>query len=158
MDRTMRAFLLALAFTLSPLVAVAQPAGWQRFAVPETGAGVDIPTAIFTKDAGKPETGYGHRFLTSDSRANLSVQSVANDAGDSPASFLAKKHPPADIVYQRMTRRFFVVSGFRDRMIWYDRCNVGRRFITCVLINYPANEKRQWDEVVTRISNTLVAD
>jgi hypothetical protein len=26
-----------------------------------------------------------------------------------------------------------------------------------VLINYPADEKRQWDSVVTRISNTLAS-
>ncbi len=30
-------------------------------------------------------------------------------------------------------------------------------FINCVLINYPAAEKRQWDGVVTRISNTLAS-
>jgi hypothetical protein len=29
------------------------------------------------------------------------------------------------------------------------------RFVHCLLINYPAAEKRQWDEIVTRISNTL---
>jgi hypothetical protein len=27
--------------------------------------------------------------------------------------------------------------------------------MNCVLINYPAAEKRQWDGVVTRISHTL---
>lgn len=27
--------------------------------------------------------------------------------------------------------------------------------INCVLINYPAAEKRDWDGIVTRISNTL---
>ncbi len=27
--------------------------------------------------------------------------------------------------------------------------------MNCVLLNYPAAEKRQWDDVVTRISHTL---
>jgi hypothetical protein len=40
-------------------------------------------------------------------------------------------------------------------MIWYDRCNFVRGNITCVLINYPAAEKRQWDAIVTRISYSL---
>ena len=31
----------------------------------------------------------------------------------------------------------------------------GRRYVDCVLINYPAAEKRQWDAVVTRVSHTL---
>jgi hypothetical protein len=147
----------ALCLALSPTLAAAEPISWNRYQVPETGAGVDFPTSIFTEPAGKPESGYGGRFLTSDRRADLTVQSVANDAGLSPAAFLARKNPPPDIVYKRVTPRFFVVSSFRKGKIWYDRCNFAGRFIHCVLINYPAAEKRQWDSVVTRISNTLAS-
>ncbi len=48
-----------------------------------------------------------------------------------------------------------MVSSFRNDMIWYNRCNFAGRIATCVLINYPASEKKQWDAVVTRISNSL---
>ena len=149
--------LIALALILSPVPATADPVMWQRFAIPETNAAVDIPTTVFTEDAGKPPTGYGRRFLTSDARADLTVQSVPNDAGDSPAAFLAKMNPPSNIVYKRVTSRFFVVSSFRNGKIWYNRCNFAQRFMNCVLINYPAAEKRQWDSVITRISNTLAS-
>ena len=71
--------------------------------------------------------------------------------------FLARKNPPPNIVYKRVSPRFFVVSSFRNGKIWYNRCNFAGRFINCVLINYPAAEKRQWDGVVTRISNTLAS-
>jgi hypothetical protein len=151
----MRAILLT-AFILSiPAGAAAQSTQWQSYAVPETGARVDLPTAIFSKDAGQSKSGQGRRFLTEDGRANLTVQSLPNDANDSPAAFLAKMDPPSDIVYRRITARFFVVSGFRGGNIWYDRCNASGRLMNCVLINYPAAEKRRWDPVVTRISNTL---
>lgn len=149
--------LIALALTLWPVVAATHPIGWQKYSVPETGAVVDVPATIFTEDAGKPEAGYGRRFLTADKRANLTVQSVPNEAGDSPAAFLAKQNPPSNIVYQRITSRFFVVSSFRKDKIWYNRCNFAGQFMNCVLINYPAAEKRQWDSVVTRISNTLAS-
>ena len=150
--------LFALAVALTPVVAaVAGPDGWHRYAIPETGAAVDIPNAIFTEDAGRPEKGYGRRFLTPDGRANLTVQSVPNDAGESPAAFLASKNLPSNILYRRITPRFFVVSGFRKENIWYNRCNFVGRYVSCVLINYPAAEKREWDSVVTRISNTLAA-
>ncbi|MEA2899359.1 MAG: hypothetical protein QOJ84_4974 [Bradyrhizobium sp.] len=139
------------------MAAAAQPVNWQRYVVPETGANADVPVSVFAEQAGKPETGYGRRFLTSDRRANLTIQSVPNDAGDSPASFLATKNPPSNIVYKRVTDRFFVVSSFRNNMIWYNRCNFAGRFANCVLINYPAAEKRQWDGIVTRISNTLAS-
>ena len=153
----LRRHFIAMSLALSPTRAAAQPIDWIRYDVPETGAAVDIPTSIFTEQAGKPETGYGARFLTSDRRADLTVQSVTNDAGFSPADFLARKNPPPNIVYKRVTPRFFVVSSFAKGKIWYDRCNFAGRFIHCVLINYPAAEKRQWDSVVTRISNPLAS-
>jgi hypothetical protein len=131
--------------------------GWQPYAIPETGAHVDVPSGIFSKDAGAADTGLGRRFLTSDGRAKLTVQSVPNEAGDSPAAFLARKNSPPGIVYKRVTANFFVVSSFRDRNIWYNRCNFSGRFAHCILINYPAAEKRQWDSIVTRISNTLAS-
>jgi hypothetical protein len=153
----MRKILIVTCLLAIPVVATAQSLGWQKYAVPETGANVDLPATIFSKDAGQPESGYGRRFLTADGRANLTVQSVPNYAGDSPAVFLAKMNPPSNIVYQRVTPRFFVVSSFREDKIWYNRCNFGGRFMHCVLINYPAAEKHQWDSIVTRISDTLAS-
>ena len=63
--------------------------------------------------------------------------------------------PPSNIVYKKLASNFFVVSSVRKDKIWYDRCNFTGRLINCVLINYPASEKRQWDDIVTRISQTL---
>jgi hypothetical protein len=158
----LRTVLIGLALTASPAMALDRPQGsqqdgWQRYAIGETGAHVDIPMAIFSKDAGPAEAGPGRRFLSSDGRANLTVQSVPNETNDSPASFLARIRPPPGIVYKRVTPSFFVVSSFRDRIIWYNRCNFFGRVADCVLINYPADEKRQWDGIVTRISNTLAS-
>jgi hypothetical protein len=148
---------LASVFVASaPVRAAPASIEWVRYRVPETGAAVDVPTSIFTEPAGKPEGGYGGRFLTSDGRADLTVQSV-DSVGLSPAGFLARKNPPAGIVYKRVTSRFFVVSSVRNDRIWYNRCNFAGRFAHCVLINYPVAEKRQWDGVVTRISNTLAS-
>jgi len=151
----MKASVFLLTLTLTPAAAIAQPINWKSYLVPESGAVAQIPTTVFSQDAGNPEEGYGRRFMRSDGRARLTVQSVPNDAGYSPAAFLAKKNPPPNIVYRKVTRRFFVVSSFRGDKIWYNRCNFAGRFVNCVLIDYPAAEKREWDGLVTRISNTL---
>jgi hypothetical protein len=153
----LRCYLIVLAAISLCGATRAEPVRWQRYAIPETGASVDIPTSVFTNDAGQTEIGYGRRFLSSDQRANLTVQSVPNNTGDTPAAFLAKKKPPSGVVYKRVTPRFFAVSSFRNDKIWYDRCNFSGHYINCVLLNYPAVEKRQWDDVVTRISNSLSA-
>ena len=138
-----------------PALASARDAEWRRYVIPSTGTSVDMPVSIFTSDAGAPEGGTGRRFFTEDRRADLTVQSVPNPENDSPATFLAKQRPPAGIIYKRITSDFFVVSSIRNDRIWYNRCNRGNGTLNCVLINYPAAEKRQWDSVVTRISNTL---
>src|SRR4051794_21634314 len=124
--------LIVLALACLPAAAGAQTVRWQRIAIPETGAGADIPVSIFSEQAGQPESGYGRRFLTSDRRANLTIQSVSNQ-GRSRARFRAEKNPPAGIVYKKVTGRFFVVSSFRNGMIWYNRCNFARAYANCIL-------------------------
>lgn len=138
-----------------PALAFAGDAEWRRYAILSTGTSVDMPVSIFTSDAGPPEGGTGRRFFTEDRRADLTVQSVANPGNDSPAAFLARMRPPAGIIYKRITSDFFVVSSIRNDRIWYNRCNRGNGTMNCVMINYPAAEKRRWDDVVTRISHTL---
>jgi hypothetical protein len=147
--------LAAIAFGLVPATVGAGSTEWRRYAIPSTGASVDIPVTIFSEDAGVPEDGVGRRFLTSDHRADLTVKSVLNSENDSPAAFLSKMRPPASIQYKRVTPRFFAVSSIRNGRTWYNRCNRSRGYMNCVLINYPAAEERQWDAVVTRISLSL---
>jgi hypothetical protein len=146
--------LVIFTVALSSSVTLAESVSWNRYGISETGTSVDIPSSIFTDPAGKPD-GYGQQFRTSDGRADLTIQATPNSAADSPAAFLVKKNPPSHILYKRITPNFLVVSSIRDDKIWYDRCNFSTRWIHCVLINYPANEKRQWDGIVTRVSRSL---
>jgi len=115
---------------------------------------VNIPTSIFSKEAAHPD-GYGERLKTSDGRAELTVLSVRNSRNDTPATFLAKLNPPTDIQYKRVTRRFVVVSGYKRDTVYYSRCNFSKGLVHCVMINYPASEERDWDQIVTRISLSL---
>lgn len=144
-----------IALLLFPATAVAGPAQWRRFTIPSTGASVDIPVNILSEDTVPLQGALGRRFVTKDGRSDLTVRSVPNPDNESPATFLAKKHPPHGIQYRRVTPRFFAVSSVRKGRIWYNRCNRGGRYMNCVLINYPAAEKRRWDPIVTRISLSL---
>ncbi|WP_249119759.1 MULTISPECIES: hypothetical protein [unclassified Bradyrhizobium] len=133
--------------TLLPAAVLADTTEWRKYIILETGAKVDIPVTIFTEDAGPPDGSTGRRFFTKDHRADLTVQSVPNPENDSPATFLAKRRPPAGIQYK--------VSSIRNGRTWYNRCNRANEYMNCVLINYPAAEDRQWDAVVTRSSLSL---
>jgi len=103
---------LALALAAATSTVSAQPARWTRYTIPQTGTSVDFPSSIFTEEAGRPD-GYGQRFRTADGRADLTIQAAPNLANDSPAGFLAKKHPPFRIQYKRVTPSFFAVSSYK---------------------------------------------
>lgn len=143
-----------LLFASATSIAAAQPVRWTTYSIPETGTSVDLPSSVFTEAAGQPD-GYGQRFKTADGRANMTIQAALNTDHDAPAVFLAKKNPPAHIQYKRVTSRFFAVSSIKGNDVWYNRCNFSRRHIHCVLINYPAAEEHDWDDIVTRISLSL---
>jgi hypothetical protein len=153
----MRIVLPALIVVLigSTQSASAEPVRWSTFTIPETGTSVEVPSSIFSEHAGQPPEGYGQRFQTADHRANLTIQAAPNRSNDSPASFLAGKHPPQRLQYKRVTPDFFVVSSYKGDTVFYDRCNFTGGIIHCVLINYPAREERAWDDVVTHISLSL---
>jgi hypothetical protein len=153
----MALILRALIFTLaaaSTSMVSADPVCWTTYTIPETGTSVDLPTSIFTERLGSPG-GYGQRFQTADGRASLTIQATANRSNYSPAAFLAKKHPPPRIQYKRVAPQFFAISSYKGDKVWYDRCNFSRGLVHCVLINYPAREERDWDDIVTRISLSL---
>jgi hypothetical protein len=156
-DHSMKTRILTvLVLSLIPVIAFADTTVWRKYAIPSTGANVDIPVSIFTEDAGPSEGGTGRRFFTKDHRADLTLQSIPNPENDSPSEFLQNRRPPADIQYKRVTPRFFAVSSVRNGRTWYNRCNRAEGYMNCVLINYPAAEERLWDAVVTRISLSLV--
>jgi hypothetical protein len=138
-----------------PMNALAAPLEWRRYSIPQSGLSVDVPVTIFEEDAGATEGMAGRQLRTKDHRADLTIKSVPNLGNDSPAAFLHKMRPPARMQYRRVTSSFFAVSSIRDGRTWYNRCNRSHGFMNCVLINYPASEERQWDDVVTRISLSL---
>jgi hypothetical protein len=151
--------LKALVFTLATSTSIvsAQPVRWTTYTIPETGTSVEFPSSIFTEQAGRTD-GYGQRFQSADGRASFTIQTAANILNDSPAAFLAKKHPPPSIQYRRVTPRFFAVSSYKGDKVWYNRCNFSHSLVHCVLINYPAAEERDWDDIITRISLSLRGD
>ena len=149
--------LLLVAALFDSVPASAQELAWSRYGDRDIGAAVDIPTSLFTVDRGPSEKLNGRTFATADGRADLSLYSSQTAAGETPRVFLERRFqlPASSLVYRRVTNRIVAVSGFRQDKIWYARCNFASRRVNCVALNYPAEEKRQWDAVVTRISRSL---
>jgi len=133
---------------------------WQTFTVVDFGTQVEYPAGIFAVSEGKAEKGVGERFSTEDGRALLTIYSRANEAADTPASYLKANLRLARSVldYERITPTFFAISSVRDGLVYYSRCNFSAgadAALHCVDLVYPQREQRAWDAIVTRISRSL---
>ena len=168
MPMQFRPMILALGFAVagSALFQAAaqpdvQPLAAPRWAVlAKAGTAVDYPANIFSVDAGPSTRGRGRRLRTADGRADLMLFVLPNRDRDSPRRFL-RQHlalPRAKVTYERITGRFFVVSGIESGRVFYSRCNYPRGSsgpMQCVYLLYPRAETRAWDGIVTRISRSL---
>src|SRR5947207_1800766 len=143
--------------------ALGGPEGWSNYVNPEMGITVEYPANIFSvKAEGAPRQGSGTTFGTPDDRGKLAVYVVANEQRENPQSYL-KNHlriDPSRLTYKRITDKFFAISGMRDDLTFYSRCNFvmeqnGK--MHCVYLEYPNREERAWDRIVTRISRSLSA-
>ena len=131
---------------------------WRTFSVPQFGTRVFYPATLFSVSEGQSEKGIGQRFRTSDGRAVFSIYSQANEAGETPLTYLRNnlQRPRSNLHYERVTRSFFAISEQTKGRIYYSRCNFSNDgAIHCFDLAYPAREKRAWDGLVTRISRSL---
>jgi hypothetical protein len=132
---------------------------WTVYIDPTTGTRVDLPEGLFVP-VGPPQRGRGQRFRTRDGRAEFSIYKLDGARGETPRSYLQNnlKVPQRALGYQRVTRKFFAISALDKGRIFYSRCNfaAGRASsMHCIYLAYPAQEKKAWDGVVTRISLSL---
>jgi len=116
------------------------------------------PRDLFSFEERRPEGNRQSRvFTTSDRRASLQVFAYPNDRNESPGQHLNRifPHDRRVLDYDRVTSRFFAISENKGDRIPYRRCNFSGDLIRCINLEYPRNEKRQWDDIVTKISLSL---
>ena len=151
----------SLLAALAVPAAAQTPGGWTSYVTPSGATRVDFPERLFSRKAGPAQEGSGETFRTSDGRAELIVYELDNADRDTPASYL-RKHlifASTTLHYRRVSDRFFAISGKRDSLTFYSRCNFsgGRGLMHCLYVAYPQQETRAWDATVTRLSHSLRA-
>ncbi len=133
---------------------------WTVYMNPRFGTTIDYPAGIFSQRDRAPENGDGQTFRSADGRAKLSVYGTHNVEDDTPRSYLDKYVDRQGVSYQRVTARFYAVSGIRDGVIFYQRCNFPDPpgdIIDCMDVSYPAAQKTAWNPIVARLSRSLRA-
>ena len=133
---------------------------WKTFREHVSGITLKFPQDVFVVDAGQAALGQGRTNRSKDGRATLMIFSVARAPGTSPADFLTRGIG--------ITGLKFSYNGSRPGFSPYRLLITGRHFtavatslsrltneMKCIYMDYPAEETRAWDKIVTRISLSL---
>ena len=121
---------------------------------------LDYASNVFTP--GEIDDENFQRFAGPNKDTYFRVTGLYNEEQLSPKEIRAeyiKNRGKSDLVYERTKKDFLVLSGIRDRKIFYTKIAVSpNNKNICVLhIVYPQKAKRAFDAIVTRMSRSFRA-
>jgi hypothetical protein len=137
-----------------------QSATWRVYQDETEKCRLDYPSSVFK--VGKKDQEDFQRFSGPNKDIYFRIAGLPNDELLSPKQIrmeYIKERGEAEIVYERTKKDFLVLSGVRDRKIFYSKIAVSPNTKNiCVLhIVYPQKVKRAFDGIVTRMSRSFVA-
>ncbi|HYF08116.1 MAG TPA: hypothetical protein VD970_10880 [Acetobacteraceae bacterium] len=133
---------------------------WHLYQHPRLGTRIAYPDR-FTRDPSHDDPD-GARFTSSDDAFFL-VYGMPNRAGHDLAGLLnfalGSMGPGRRITYRAQGRSWFVLSGFQDDQILYERhlLSPDRSIAHAFVMVYPAALRRPYDPIVTRMSRSFGA-
>ncbi len=132
---------------------------WQTLSSERYGFEIAYPASVFALRGGAP-TQDGEVLISHDGGARLLVGAFPNDSDATLAEYraqlLSENYEGADIDYAPMKRRFFVLSGTRGTMHFYERVSFtcGGKLINSWALLYPVSERHKYDPIVEAIAPT----
>lgn len=150
--------LAALLFSAC-LAGPAMAADWATYVNARFGTAVEYPADVLVPEP-ESENGDGHRFHSADGRASLTVFAGHNVTDMDLRALVRSAHADAAgdrITYERIGRRWFVLSGFRGENVFYRKLLLspdGSVAHTLEIV-YPASQKRLYDPLTARMANSL---
>jgi hypothetical protein len=157
-----RTLLLAAFASLPALEAAAQ--GGVEIATYKNqryGFTLSYPTAHFTPQ--EPLAEEGRVWVSRDGNARLLAGGLANEEGLNLRQYrefvLQKSYAGAEVDYAPMRDNWFVLSGTRDGIMFYERVTFtcGGRTINSWAMIYPATDRRTYDRIVEQVSRSYRA-
>jgi hypothetical protein len=128
------------------------------------GFSLSYPPGTFTPQPQPPPAGDdGRAFVSRDGAARLLAGALPNADGmnlrDYRSLVLQQSYPGAAIDYAPVGSTWFVLSGIRDGVMFYERVTFtcGGRFINSWAMLYPAAERRLYDRIVEQVARSYRA-
>jgi hypothetical protein len=152
---------LGLAIAVTPMLAPLQGHAetWAQYRDSTSDCQLEYPDALFTQEPLDLEEDI-QRFSGPNEQTYFRVRAVDNQDRLTPAEIKARyvrSDIPGEVVYERTRPDFLVLSGYRDDSIFYTKIAVSadERMVCILEITYPRQAKREFDDVVTRMSRSF---
>ena len=153
----------ALAFmTLGAAISQAQERdGLAVYRSARHGFSISYPAAQFIVLPAASED--GRQFVSKDGNARLLVGNVANYDGKTLAQYraflLRESYAGAEVSYAPIRDTWFVLSGTRNGMLFYQRVNFvcGGRSINSWALLFPATERTTYQRIIDQVHRTYRA-
>lgn len=155
--RVLTVLAVVAASLVAELPAAAQDAGPASYTNSRFGYTLVVPAILRAAGEGSDD---GRIWTSQDGRARLIASAMGNAAADSLAAYrrhvIAESYADAAITYSPMRDSWFVLSGRKGDLIFYERATFacGGRFIYGWLITYPADQRRTYDPIVEEIARS----
>jgi len=153
----------ALAIGLAAAAATAAGAAkldqWTVIASESRGFTIAYPASVFVPRA-DAHSDDGHVLVSRDGGARLVVGAFDNEdattLGEYREQLLSENYSGADLDYAPVKRRYFVISGTRGDMHFYERVSFtcGGRLINSWALLYPVSERHIYDRIVEAVART----
>ena len=134
--------------------------GWSTYRNQRYGVEIAYPGGLLAPAGGRATEG-GQLFQSRDGDARLLVGALSNDDKFTLESYRAfvktETYGGARFDYERIGRNWFVVSGRRGALHFYQRVafSCGGRLITSWAMTYPDAQRRRYDPLVEVIARTF---
>ena len=151
-----RLLLSAAVLSLSALAASAQD--FATYRNERHGFSLRYPAGTFA--AQPPPNDNGRIFLSQDGNARLLAGALPNADGMNLLAYrslvLKQSYPGAAIDYAPVRDNWFVLSGIRDGVMFYERVTFtcGGRLINSWAMLYPAADRQLYDRIVEQVART----
>ncbi|MBI4748693.1 MAG: hypothetical protein HY774_09390 [Acidobacteria bacterium] len=159
----MKQLILGILLTLLPGITGVLSAGQLQYKVYHNARfdySISYPAKILFPQ-GEATNGDGQRFLSKDGKAELIVYGSHNALDQTLTDvFLDEQrrteaHPHRTVTYKLLKTDWFVVSGFEDETIFYQKTMLKRGIFKTFRITYPKTQKSTFDPITTVIAKSF---
>lgn len=154
------ALLAVAAQRAQPVAAQRVPlSDWSTVQNARYGFSIGYPSSVFAPKTSNAEI-EGQVLVSRDGAAQLVVATFENEGGSSMAEYrqqiLEQNYPGADLDFAPVRKNWFIVSGTRGGMHFYERVSFtcGGRLINSWALLYPSSQRQFYDRVVEAVART----